>query len=220
VSARQICNAALPLRPLIHKTLLPTMIASRVYVCVLRRCARACMRACVRVRVRVCTCVRVRAWNAAAHAAYTSILSASGWFLAANLRIIGGITISIRALPDSTHASRAGNGVNSQNQLFKAQFLCSQVSYIRKEKIKRNFGHFVLLINDRVQFNNLFPRFCLATSRSSKTACSLCIERINYSIWKNGFLNYDSYSFVKNRLSEVRMYACVVDDAEGSSRAK
>lgn len=33
MSARQICNAALPLKPLIHKTLLPTLII-HVSVCV------------------------------------------------------------------------------------------------------------------------------------------------------------------------------------------
>lgn len=42
MSAQQICNAALPLRPLIHKTLLPTLIilpcvrVMAVCVCVAR----------------------------------------------------------------------------------------------------------------------------------------------------------------------------------------
>lgn len=50
MSARQICNAALPLKPLIHKTLLPTLIIHVSSVCM-----------CVRPRVGARMCVHARA---------------------------------------------------------------------------------------------------------------------------------------------------------------
>lgn len=51
MSARRICNAALPLRPLIHKTLLPTpIIPALVCVLVYARLCRVCPRARARPR--------------------------------------------------------------------------------------------------------------------------------------------------------------------------
>jgi len=122
----------------------------RVCVCVLRRCARACVcvRARARVRVRVSACLEgergVRrglrssyAPNATTRAAHTSTSSASCWFLTANLRIIGHVTISSRALLDARISSRERRNVNSRKQLF-AVFLFPSV--MRKTEGGRSNG--------------------------------------------------------------------------------
>jgi len=104
-----------------------------VCVCVRATSVCACMRmrvrACARARARVSACLEgergVRrglrssyAPNATTHAAHTSTSSASCWFLTANLRIIGHVTISSRALLDARISSRERRHVNSRKQLF------------------------------------------------------------------------------------------------------